>query len=60
MSVEYEVFSKLIEKHGVPRIVIRNTPRCQFSRRHSGSKFLAETPPIGMDPFSACVAYCRV
>jgi len=60
MMAEYDVFSKLIEKHGVPRIVIPNTPCWQFTRANSGSYFVSETPPAGMDPLSARVVYCRV
>ncbi len=60
MIAEYKVFSKLIEKHGVPRRVIRNTPSCSFRRGNSGPFLFAETPPIGLDPLSARVGYCRV
>ena len=57
---EYNVFSKLIEKHGVPRIVIPNTPSCLYTRANSGSYYAGETPPVGLDPLSARVVYCRV
>ena len=60
MMAEHDVFAKLIARHGVPRILIPNTPCCHFMKRNSGSCFVAETPPAGVDPLSYRVSYYRV
>ena len=60
MMGEYNVFSGLLRKYGVPRVVLPNTPACRFSKRGSGSYFIAEAPPDGMHALSAAVSYCRI
>ena len=58
MMGEYNVFSGLLKKYGVPGILLPNTPTCRF--RKKGSYFIAEAPPDAMHALSAAVSYCRI
>lgn len=60
MTAEYNVLSNCIASHGVPTIVIPNTPSCLYTRRNSGSCFLAKSLRDGLNPLSPRVAYCRI
>lgn len=60
MLADYYVLASLFERHGAPRIVIPNTPRCHYTKSGSGSVFVGNTPPFGVDPLHSRVLYCRI
>jgi hypothetical protein len=60
MLADYYVLANLIERHGTPRIVVPNTAICQYTKQGSGSIFVGNTPPGGMNPLDARVVHCRI
>ena len=59
MLADLHVLAALFARYGPPRVVIPNTPRCLFTKHGSGSLFIGDAPPAGMDPFHARVVYYR-